>query len=76
MMGVGRGKSMSECMGELPVTSKVDRDMLDYVDDEAARFGVNRAEFLRRLLEDYRESRRENLDCPNCGEAVVFDLRK
>lgn len=61
-------------MGELPVTSKVDRDMLDYIDDHADKLGVNRAEFLRRLLEDYQKSRRENLDCPHCGEAVVLNL--
>jgi len=61
-------------MGELPITSKVDREMLDYIDDQADRLGVNRAEFLRRLLEDYRKSRRENLNCPHCEEAVVLNL--
>lgn len=62
-------------MGDLPVASKVDREMLEFVDSEAERLGVNRAEFIRRLFELYRESRRENLECPSCEQTVVFNLQ-
>lgn len=67
---------MSKCGGEIPLSTKTDKAMQEFVDSEADRLGVNRSEFFRRLLEDYRESRRENLHCPHCGEAVVFDLRE
>lgn len=66
---------MSSCQGNLAATAKVDREMLEFVDSEADRLGINRAEFMRRLLELYRESRRENTDCPHCGGTVQFDLR-
>lgn len=63
-------------MGDLPISTKVDKAMLDYLDAEAERLGVNRSEMLRRLLVLYRESRRENIDCPHCGDTVVLDVRK
>lgn len=49
--------------------------MKEYIESEADRLGVNKSEFHRRLLELYRESRRENVDCPHCGDIVKFDLR-
>jgi len=66
---------MSQCHGDISLATKVDRDMNEYVKSEAERLGVSRAEFHRRLLELYRESRREDVNCPHCGDAVVFDLR-
>jgi negative regulator of replication initiation len=66
---------MSRCHGDISLATKVDRDMNEYVDSEAERLGVSKAEFHRRLLELYRQSRREDLDCPHCEEAVVLDLR-
>jgi negative regulator of replication initiation len=65
---------MSSCLGDIAVTTKVDRDMAEYVNSEAERLGVSRAEFHRRLFELYRESRRENTDCPHCEETIVFEL--
>jgi len=67
---------MSRCRGNISVSSKIDKEMLDYIDAEADRIGVSRAEFLRRLLELYQSSRREQEDCPECGTPVVFDLRE
>jgi len=67
---------MSKCQGEIPTGAKVDRDMADYVQSEAHRLGVSKSEFHRRLLELYRESRREKVDCPHCDETVVLDLRE
>ena len=66
---------MSSCQGEIPTTTKVDREMSEFVESEVRRLGVNRAEFFRRLLELYRESRRETVACPECDGTVVFDLR-
>lgn len=66
---------MSSCQGELAATAKIDREMLEFVDSQAEQLGVNRSEFIRRLLELYRESRRENVDCPHCEETVVLDLQ-
>jgi negative regulator of replication initiation len=67
---------MSQCRGSISVCSKIDKQMLDYIDAESERLGVSRAEFLRRLLELYRDSRREQVDCPECDSSVVFDLRE
>jgi len=49
--------------------------MAEFVESEAERLGVTKAEFHRRLLEFYRESRRETKDCPHCENTVVVDLR-
>jgi hypothetical protein len=68
------GEVMSSCHGEISLATKVDRDMAEYAGSEAERLGVSKAEFHRRLLELYRESRRENVECPHCDEPVVFDL--
>lgn len=65
---------MSSCLGDIAATTKIDRDMSEYIDSEAERLGVSKAEFHRRLLELYRESRRENVECPHCEDTVVFDL--
>ena len=66
---------MSTCQGAVPVGTKVDRSMSEFVESEISRLGVSKAEFHRRLLELYRESRREAVECPECGETVAFDLR-
>ncbi|PHQ46279.1 hypothetical protein DJ68_08210 [Halorubrum sp. C3] len=66
---------MSSCQGDIPTTTKIDREMSEFVESEVRRLGVSRAEFFRRLLDLYRESRREQVDCFACGQTVVFDLR-
>jgi hypothetical protein len=66
---------MSTCQGDLPESTKVDGEMKEYIEGEADRLGVTKAEFHRRLLDLYRESRRENVECPHCAEKVKFDLR-
>lgn len=65
---------MSRCQGEIPVAAKVDRPTREFVEDEAARLGVSRSEFLRRLLDTYRESQSGNAPCEHCGEPVRIDL--
>ena len=65
---------MSDCLGDIAATTKVDREMHEFIDGEAGRLGVSKSEFYRRLLDFYRESRREQVDCPHCGETIVADL--
>ena len=65
---------MSDCKGNLSVATKVDKNTLDYLASESERLGVTRAEFLRRLLDLYRESQRENVECPEWDDTVVMDL--
>lgn len=50
--------------------------MKEFIDAESKRLGVNRAEFIRRVLDAYRESRREQLDCPYCEETIVLSLQE
>jgi hypothetical protein len=64
---------MARCLGDLPVTAKVDREMRDFLDAEAARCGVTRAEVIRRVLDDYKDSRADQLKCPECGETLHID---
>lgn len=66
---------MSDCQGNLTVATKVDKEMLEYASAEAEKYGITRAEFVRRVLDLYRDSRREQVDCPHCGSAVVMDVR-
>jgi len=48
--------------------------MREFVESEADRLGVTPAEFLRRVLMVYRESRSENTPCDHCGKPVVIEL--
>lgn len=64
---------MSDCMGDLPVTAKVDQSMMDFLKAEAERCGVNRSELIRRVLDDYRASRSDQLECPECETTLHID---
>jgi hypothetical protein len=65
---------MSRCQGEIPVTTKVDRPTREFVNDEAGRLGVSRAEFVRRLIEFHRMSRSGEVACEHCGEVTEIEL--
>lgn len=67
---------MSDCIGDLPVSAKVDREMQDFLDAESDRLGITRAELQRRIFSLYRESRREQVSCPHCEQTVKMDVRK
>lgn len=67
---------MSSCMGKIPAGTKIDRDMKEYIESQARKLGVSEAEFLRRLLEFYRASGREEMECPSCDQTIVMDLRE
>ncbi len=64
---------MSDCMGNLSVSTKVDQSMMDFITAEAERCGVNRSELLRRVLDDYRDSRADQLECPECETTLHID---
>jgi hypothetical protein len=66
--------TMDRCQGSIPVSTKVDRPMREFVEDEAERLGVNTSEFLRRLLLVYRRSRAGEAACEHCGESVNIPL--
>lgn len=67
---------MSSCFGDIPTGTKVDASMREFIEAETDRLGISKAEFHRRLLEFYRESRREQMDCPCCEDTVVMDLKE
>lgn len=64
---------MARCDGDRPLTAKVDDSMREFIDSEASRCGVSRAELIRRVFDDYRDSRRGELNCPNCGSELHLD---
>ncbi len=66
---------MSDCIGDISIGSRVDKQMQEFLDGEAERLGVNRAELVRRLFDAYRESRREQMDCPHCGDTITLSLK-
>lgn len=67
---------MSKCQGEIAVGTKVDRTMREFVEDEAARLGVSRAEFFRRLLETHRRMRAGMARCERCEKQIAVDLER
>lgn len=67
---------MADCIGDLPVSAKVDREMLDFLDAESDRLGITRAELQRRVLSLYRLSRHGQVECPHCGDPVKMDVRE
>lgn len=67
------GVGMAKCHGQIPLTTKVDREMLEYIDRNAEQAGISRAEFVRRMLDLYRAAD-EAGECPECGTSLEFDL--
>lgn len=65
---------MNRCQGNIPVATKVDQPMREFVEREADELGMSHSEFLRRLLLVYRQSRAGNTPCEHCGNATVIDL--
>lgn len=65
---------MSDSLGEIAVTTKVDAAMSDFIEEAARERGVSRAELLRRILEFYRDSHRQETTCPWCDEPIVMEV--
>ena len=66
------GESQTECVGRQTLSTKVDKEMFDWVDTRSDRAGIPRTEFLRRLLELYKASRERRVACPACGETQDY----
>lgn len=64
---------MARCNGEIPTATKVDQSMDEFIDREAERCGVSRAELIRLLFDDVRDSRNGDLRCPQCHGEIVID---
>ncbi len=60
----------SKCRGKLTLTTKIGEPMKSFVEDEAEEAGVTRAEFVRLLLDAYKESQEGNLPCGACGASL------
>jgi hypothetical protein len=65
---------MDRCQGSIPVATKVDRPMREFIEDEAERLGITTSEFLRRLLVVHRRSRAGEAACEHCGENIEIPL--
>lgn len=65
---------MSQCQGNITASTKVDRETLDFLDREAERLGVSRAELFRRLIDQYREASTTGLRCPYCANDLRMEL--
>ena len=65
---------MSDSLGEIAVSTKVDDSMSEFIEDEARELGISRAEFIRRVLEFYRKSQREEIQCPWCEGPIVVSV--
>jgi hypothetical protein len=60
---------MSECKGPEAVATKVTEEMLEHIDEEAERIDVTRAEYLRQVLDLYRNAAEEGVTC-SCGQTL------
>jgi len=67
---------MARCIGDIPAGTKIDQSMREFLDDEAGRIGVTKAELYRRLFDFYRESRENEPSCPHCGDPITVDLKQ
>ncbi len=50
--------------------------MSEFIEDEARQLRISRAEFVRRVLEFYRKSQREETQCPWCEEPIVMSVER
>jgi hypothetical protein len=53
---------------------QIDASMSEFIEEAPREHGVSRAELLRRILEFYRDSHREETTCPWCDEPILMDL--
>jgi hypothetical protein len=66
---------MADCHGDIPCSTKVDSSMRGFLEDEAERLGVTKAELHRRVLDFYRQSRKDETPCPHCAGDIDIQLR-
>lgn len=56
----------SGCIGRETVSTKVDRETVDWLEARAEQAGISVAEYVRRLFDLYRQSQRGDLECGCC----------
>lgn len=59
-------RTRSGCMGRETISTKVDEETVDWLDARARQAGISVAEYLRRLLDLYRQSQRGDIECGDC----------
>lgn len=64
---------MSDCKGTVPVTTKVDAQMSDLLDEDAEMLGVYRSEIAREAFDTYRYLRVGEFECPHCENAISIE---
>jgi len=63
------GNVVTDCTGDVTMATKVDDEMRRYVEQEADRLEVSKAEFVRLLLVAYRDGHRSAEAVPVAGTA-------
>jgi len=56
--------------GRKTISTRVEREMREYLDEETSRREETLAEFLRHLCRLYRHSQAGELACGECGEHI------
>lgn len=70
-----RGKQRSangraNCHGQTALSTKVDDEMIGFLDEKASEAGVSRAEYVRLVLDVYRDSTAGELSCGACERSL------
>ncbi len=65
---------MSETNRTVIASTKVSRDLADFLDDRASHYDTTRSEVLRRLSVHYRDAHETGLSCPHCKNDLQIDL--
>jgi hypothetical protein len=66
---------VTDCKGTNTLSTRINDEMDEFVNDEADRVGATRAEYIRRLLKLIRSSQRAELRCPECSHVIIFPLQ-
>jgi hypothetical protein len=69
-----RPYEVSEFAGQNTVSTRVDDELLQFIDWAADQAGVSTCEFVRRLIHTYRMSKQGKLACPDCGEEITMSV--
>lgn len=64
----------SKCKGKNTVSARIDDNMKRFLDEEAERVGVSRAELIRLIHDWYAASRAGEMECPSCGERIEAEV--
>jgi negative regulator of replication initiation len=69
-----RPYEVSEFAGQNTVSTRVDDELLQFIEWAADQAGVSTCEFLRRLIQVYRLSKQGDLTCPDCREEIRLSV--